>query len=482
MATTSIWRVKGWLGKVVIYVENPDKTDNPAFVEKPDMTERQTQGLSDVIDYAVDSDKTQAADDECAEVLHSFVSGVNCHPSTARAEMIAVKKRFGKESGVVAYHGYQSFAPGEATPELAHAIGVKLAQRLWGEKYQVLVATHLDKENHLHNHFVLNTVSFVDGIKYHRTKGDYWKMREVSDALCREYNLSVIAQPQQGKTKDYGEWQAEQEGRPTWRGLVRSDVDQAIRASMTERQFFDALRQKGYEIKVGKDISVRPPRKERFVRLMRNFGEDYSLEGIRRRILAQSRAERPRQPAPGQPRRYRVRGDWKQKGKITGFRALYFHYCYLLGVFPKDRPQSRGRLHFLLREDLIKLDAITRETRLLAARRIVTAPQLISYQEGLQEKIKALTAQRGELYRLRRTSAVKADGEKLAAVKGQIAAISKELSTLRREVKLCDGIALRSGVMREKLNAVREDERSGKENEQNVQFRRRGGTGRAIEP
>ena len=74
-----------------------------------------------------------------------FVSGINCYPGTAREEMLAVKKRFGKEDGTVAYHGYQSFAPGEATPETVHEIGVKLAEQLWGEKYQVLVATHLDK-------------------------------------------------------------------------------------------------------------------------------------------------------------------------------------------------------------------------------------------------------------------------------------------------------------------------------------------------
>ena len=153
MATTSIWRVKGWLGKVVIYVENPDKTDNPAFYEKRDMSDRQVQGLSDVIDYAVNNEKTQTTD-EAADVVQQFVSGVNCHPGTAREEMLAVKRQFGKEDGIVAYHGYQSFAPGEATPELAHEIGVKLAKQLWGEKYQVIVATHLDKSNHLHNHFV----------------------------------------------------------------------------------------------------------------------------------------------------------------------------------------------------------------------------------------------------------------------------------------------------------------------------------------
>ena len=193
MATTSIWRVNGWLGKVLIYIENPDKTENPDFFEKQDMDGKEAQGLSDVIEYAVQQQKTgKTVESEGETVMRQFVSGVNCSPSTARDEMIAVKKRFGKEDGTVAYHGYQSFAPGEATPELAHEIGLALAKKLWGEKYQVLVATHLDRENHLHNHFVVNTVSFVDGIKYHRTEQDYFDMQRESDRLCREYGLSVI--------------------------------------------------------------------------------------------------------------------------------------------------------------------------------------------------------------------------------------------------------------------------------------------------
>lgn len=286
MATTSIWRVNGWLGKVLIYIENPDKTENPDFFEKQDMDGKEAQGLSDVIEYAVQQQKTgKTVESEGETVMRQFVSGVNCSPSTARDEMIAVKKRFGKEDGTVAYHGYQSFAPGEATPELAHEIGLALAKKLWGEKYQVLVATHLDKENHLHNHFVLNTVSFVDGIKYHRTEQDYFDMQRESDRLCREYGLSVIENPQRGKSKHYGEWRAEQEGRPTYLSLIKADVDTAIRQSMTERQFFYRLRQMGYDVKVGKDITVRPLNYPRGRKLMRNFGEDYSMENIRKRIL-----------------------------------------------------------------------------------------------------------------------------------------------------------------------------------------------------
>ena len=459
MATTSIWRVKGWLGKVVIYAENPEKTANPKFYADRELNEQDGQQLTDVIRYAVNSEKTQEKGNEDGTPLHRFVSGINCSPATARDEMLAVKKRFGKEDGTVAYHGYQSFAPGEATPELAHEIGVKLATRLWGDRYQVIVATHLDKENHLHNHFVLNTVSFVDGIKYHRTKKDYHDMQTVSDELCREYRLSVIENPQYGKAKQYGEWRAEQEQRPTWRGLIRADMDEAIRQSMTERQFFDNLRKKGYEVKIGKDISVRPPGKERFVRLIRNFGEDYSIEQIRRRILSQTRAEKKPSEPTRQVIRIRLFGSLKKTRKITGFRALYFHYCYLLGIFPKNKPkQNRRRLHFLLREDLLKLDAITAETRLLIGHRIDTAEQLFPYRDEVNGKIATLTADRKQLYKAQRTAAVKSDPEKAAEVKAQIAALSKELAALRKEVVLCNTIAERSGVIKEKIKAVREDE------------------------
>ena len=474
MAVTSIWRVNGWLGKVVVYVENPDKTTNPEFYENEDMTERDCQGLDDVIFYAVNSRKTELHKED-SDVLERFVSGINCHPATARAEMMAVKKRFGKEDGTIAYHGYQSFAPGEATPEIAHQIGVELAQRLWGERYQVVVATHLDKSNHLHSHFVLNTVSFVDGIKYHRTAKDYHEMQAVSDDLCREYGLSVIENPQPGKSKHYGEWRAEQEQRPTWRGIVRADVDDVIRQSMTERQFFENLHRKGYEIKVGKDISVRPPGKERFVRLARNFGEAYTLEGIRRRILEQSRAARPLPgPAP-KTKHYRVSGNWQSRKKVTGFRALYFHYCYLLGVFPKSKQQNKRRLHFLLRKDLIKLDAITQEARLLAVHRIDTAKQLSSYQSELESRIADVTSQRRQLYRKQRTAAVKSDEVASAEVCTAIATLSKELSQLRREVKLCSDIAVRSGILPERIQKVREDENhQRKEKTEHDQFRRCG--------
>ncbi|NLX26524.1 MAG: relaxase/mobilization nuclease domain-containing protein [Lentisphaerae bacterium] len=460
MATTSIWAVKGWLGQVVIYAENPEKTANPACYEKEGMTAAQAQGLSDVIDYAAQTRKTGLMN-EHTEVMQHFVTGINCQPETARAEMMATKKHYGKDEGVVAYHGYQSFAPGEATPEIAHEIGVRLAQRLWGDRHQVIVATHLDKVNHLHNHFVLNNVSMVDGRKYYRSNQDYYNMQRESDSLCREYSLSVIENPKPGKSKHYGEWKAEQDGRQTWRGIVKSDVDAAIRGAMTERQFWDNLRKLGYEIKQGKDISLRPPGKERFVRLCRNFGEDYTIENIRRRILAQARPERHVLPPDPPPQKVHLQGTFHKARRMTGLRALYFYYLYRMGVLPKKREPNPKRVYFLFREDIRFIQNIARETRLLAAHSIDTSEQLAAHKGGLASQFKTLCTKRK---RLRYQARGVQDEEKAAALKAEIAALSMKIGELRREVKLCEDIETRSGVMRDKIRRAQEDEKTqGKE-------------------
>lgn len=387
MATTSIWSVKGWLGRVVIYAENPEKTENPAFFERQDMTAPQVQHLEDVIDYAVQERKTVQEENP---VLRQFVSGVNCRPATAREEMMQVKRLHKKEDGVVAYHGYQSFAPGEASPELAHKIGMQLARRLWGDRFQVIVATHLDKANHLHNHFVVNTVSFVDGKRYYRSAKDYHAMRQTSDDLCREYGLSVIESPQAGQAQHRAEWQAAQQGKPTYRSMVKADLDRALAQAMTERQFFDELRRMGYSIKMGKDVTVCPAGRERGLKLERNFGEEYSLAGIRRRILEQ---QRPKRPAPEPTRHVRVfllHGTFRSTRRMKGLRALYFHYLYLLGKLPKHRQRLPEKVHPVHRGELLKIDQISRELRLLCEHEIDTPEQLVLFKTTASKKEAAL--------------------------------------------------------------------------------------------
>ena len=281
MATTSIWRVNGWLGKVLIYIENPDKTENPDFFEKQDMDGKEAQGLSDVIEYAVQQQKTgKAVESEGETVMRQFVSGVNCSPSTARDEMIAVKKRFGKEDGTVAYHGYQSFAPGEATPEQAHEIGKQLADEVLQGKYSYVLTTHIDK-GHVHNHLIFCAVDMVNHRKYNSNRQSYAYIRRTSDRLCREHGLSVV-QPSRDKGKSYAEWDAGRKGK-SWKAKLKAAIDAVIPQAKDFDDFLRLMAAQGYEIKQGKFISFRAPGQERFTRC-KTLGENYTEEAITRRI------------------------------------------------------------------------------------------------------------------------------------------------------------------------------------------------------
>ena len=138
MATTSLWKVENRLDKVIKYTTNIDKTKNENYETNF------YRDLHNTIEYAKADFKTEE---------QVFVTGINCSKDTAFKDMIQTKKHFGKEKGILAYHGFQSFAEGEVTPEQAHEIGVKLAEELWGDKYEVVVSTHVNT-NHIHNHFV----------------------------------------------------------------------------------------------------------------------------------------------------------------------------------------------------------------------------------------------------------------------------------------------------------------------------------------
>jgi hypothetical protein len=174
-----------------------------------------------------------------------YVTGVNCIAEIAYQQMTAAKQRFGKTGGNLAYHAYQSFAPDEVAPEECHQIGVLLAKRIWGDRYEVLVTTHLNTRC-VHNHLVVNSVSFVDGKKLNNNYAMYFKnLRAESDSICRERGLSVIEEPGRSSGCRYLQ-KAEEHGEPTMWNIICSDIDEAIRRSMTDRQFYGHLRQWGY--------------------------------------------------------------------------------------------------------------------------------------------------------------------------------------------------------------------------------------------
>ena len=212
MATTSLWHIEGRLKDLIDYVENPEKT----AAKTPEL-----QDLYNVFTYVQRPEATQKGE---------YVTALNCLKETALRQMILTKKRCGKTDGYIAWHGYQSFKPEEVTPQLAHEIGVKLAKEMWGDRFEIIVTTHLDKE-HIHCHFCFNSVSFRDGGKYNYSKAERKRMMEISDRLCREYGLSVIEKPRKAPSRPV--WLDEKSGKPTRYNVYRVDVQEAIDFSRT---------------------------------------------------------------------------------------------------------------------------------------------------------------------------------------------------------------------------------------------------------
>ena len=421
------------------------------------------------MEYATNKDKTEQ---------RYFVTGVNCDPTTARDEMMIAKVQWNDESEIVCYHGFQSFKHGEVTPEQAHEVGVKLAEKMWGERFQVIVATHLNTDC-LHNHFVVNSVSFTDGKHYHDNKANLRLLRQRSDELCREYALSVIEHPS-GKKKPYALYQAEKNGMPTRDNVTRQAVDEAVSKSFTLKDFDRIMAEMGYR------VSFDPNRKywtvigknwKRPKRLYK-LGEEYTNERIMERITENSYAVKFSRFA--EPQRtvkvFRVKGSLKGAKKIGGLRGLYLHYCYKLGILPKNKKQNYARLHYLLKDDLMKMEAISQETRLLCRNRIDTVEQLLLYKGTLETEKTDLLQKRKELYSKSR----KTGGEEKEAIRSQLSDLSKRLSVIRKEVRLCEGIEARNAALKEKLSTIRADEEQQRKELMTNEHRRR--SGRANRP
>ena len=318
MAVTSIWPIKGRVDKVINYARNPEKTH-----DKEKLSE--LHEIEGVVEYAADEMKTEK---------RAYVTCLNLHSEeTAAQEFMETKRLMHNEGGRSCYHGYQSFKADEVDADTAHSIGVALARELWGDRFQVVIATHCNT-GHYHNHFVINSVSDVDGKKFYNSPADYRRMREVSDRLCREAKISVIEYPADRRA-NYGEWLAEKNGKPTMRSRIREDIDRAILASTTEREFLRVMKEMGYEV-----ITKTPkgsPRVHPIVRIVdggRNFrldklGEYYELDSIKQRIQNNYRRKTPFPEVAEDTKAPYYQYKEKAK-KATGLYALYLYYCYML--------------------------------------------------------------------------------------------------------------------------------------------------------
>lgn len=307
--------------------------------------------LDNAVRYVLNREKTALP-----ETGRALESAVNCTVETAYRDMLDTKRRWDKVNGVQGHHIIHSFAPGEVTPERAHAIGVELAERLLKGRFEAVIATHLD-HGHVHCHIVFNSVSCTDGKMYRDDfKAYFHDIRGISNHLSRENDLSVI-EPK-GRGKDYSEWNAEKNGRPTVRGLVRRDIDAALANSISLHTLFAALEKQGYTVKRGPNVkhtAVKPPGSDRFVRLD-SLGSGYTEADLRKKIEKGPVSTPAPEPEAQNLRPIYIRRTYRvgrktsgYRRRIGGFRRLYLHYLYLLAP---PRPARRRPPPFPVRAEV----------------------------------------------------------------------------------------------------------------------------------
>ena len=439
MATTGFWPVKGRLKEVIDYANNPDKTTAKEYLD---------EDLYAAIRYVENDDKTDQT---------MYVSGINCSKHNAYNEMIAVKRRFGERGKNIAYHGFQSFAPGEVTPEEAHSIGKETARRMWGAQYQVVVTTHLNTGK-IHNHFVLNSVSFKTGKKFRNGIGDRFELRKISDAICAERNKSVIQGNKFYSNKK--EYWVKKNGGMTHRDMLRKDIDEALSQSCSFREIEYYLKTLGYKFE--RDFyydhpSVYADGWKRAVRIS-SLGEQYSKENIHKRCL-----ENQRKPelytfvTPAWKRRplFVLERDKYISGWDDTIIVLFELFIEILKICIVGNTQEYDNrpVSPMMRAEMRKLDRYIEEYNLLCDNNLDSPKKLLDFQENLSSRISELEQERYALrLKLRRVKTPEED----AALKEQCKEITKKITPLRKEYK----IAMRIEEHIPKIKALLDAERN----------------------
>ena len=408
MATTKIWKIKSRFDNVIDYITNKDKTNNK-----------------------------------------KYVTSINCMADIAFKEMSITKQQFNKTGGILGFHAYQSFKGCEVTADEAHEIGIRIAEELWGDKFQVVVTTHTNTKN-VHNHFVINSVSFVDGKKYYDNKTNYAIMRKVSDNICKEYELQTLEE------KSYYKNISNKYARSSkYLNSVRTDIDYAISQASTYNDFTKILTKMGYELEHSSNkMSIRKFPYKRYARVERTFGEEYSKESILFRIKHSIAFKVPF------PEYHTLTGRYKRKSKTPirnkpkakGLRALYYYYCYLLKVFPKQKyPPKYSKA---MQEEIKKMDDYSNSARFLAKYNITTLAEIKEYKFSAINKIVELKGLRENLWRKHKRIKIFEEGQLICS---EIQKLATKIDELNRNIKLCNFIENNSLRMKDSIKEMNQE-------------------------
>lgn len=452
MATTKIWKVQKRLDHVINYATNEEKTKNINSKYRMD----EFDSIRQVMTYATNPDKTEKL---------FYTTGINCEVKDAVKQMQFVKTFYGKENGILAFHAYQSFNEGEVTPEIAHEIGVKLANEMWGDRFQVVVSTHLNTK-HLHNHFVINSVSFKDGKKYYSNLSNTALLRKTSDEICEEYGLSILKEKTCKSGINFENFYKKFMRDSDYYKFAKEDIDYAIEHSWTYKEFLKRLKEMGYEVYFrANKISVRMYPHKRNIRIERVFGEEYSIENIKNKICSRYPSREEVIKTKTYDKRLFYKGSVKKLRKPKGIIALYYYYRYLIKLYTRNNTQHK--LTPKMREEVKKMDEYSEKIRFLCKYKIETMSDVDNVKEKKQEEMQNILNTRNRLYYKRQ----KLDNEsEKDSVTKEIINVTSILQKVRKEIRLCDDIYDSVPRMKKQIKEVDE---KGNENAKEKKLKER---------
>ena len=464
MAITKIWAIKCRVEDAIDYTTNEEKTLNLNYEIENDTEEFKEDYESEYDKYYeeetpniyndFDVSFNYATNPEKTEQQH-YITALNCFKETAKEEMKITKEQYGKLGGIVAFHLVQSFKENEVSPEIAHEIGVRLAEEIFGERFEVVVSTHLNTKCY-HNHFIINSVSRIDGMKYYDTHTTYARIREVSDELCREYKLSVLKEKITNKTNiSYTNFQKKYQNTPYYK-TTKADIDKAIRQAYTYDDFENILSKMGYTLTYrANKLSVCANNYKRNIRIERAFGKEYTIERIEKRIFEENDTRVPFHDVYSGRRLYtkkkksiRTKVDKKYR---TSLYRLYLYYRYKLNQYRNN--DDNKTLTPEQQQAIKQMEQYSEDARFLSSKKIHTSEELFLYKQALLLELENLDLEYMKVIRNGSTTLTKGE-------------IQYKTNLLKKEVEICKRIEERIPKIKEELKPKDEGKEQGKESVQ----------------
>ena len=448
MAIVFIKDIKTRLDKTLSYIGNKEKTENENYEEI-------FLDLHNALNYTVDDLKTEEK---------YYVSGINCKYENAFKRMSETKKEYDKTDGILGYHIIQSFAPGEGTPESIHELGKEFARRAFGDRFEVVVATHLNT-GCIHNHFVLNSVSFMDGKKYYDNNKSYARLREISDELCKEYELSVIVNPKKRSRKPYDLYMAEKNGEWTKDAIIKRDIDECILKTTGERAFYYEMKKLGYSFNFERKYpTISHPKFER-PRRLKTLGEGYTPQDIQKRIM--SKGQRYKIEIPEQDNLVHV---FFEPLVEPNYQQVYVSFVKFVG-YVKNNPNTNREVDKYLIDEMRKLDKLIEQQNLLCDNDIETPEKLEKYKDSCKSELQDCNEARERYRKMLKVEARKGNETEVAKIKDEITLLTERMRILRKDIRICDRIQEQEPEIENKINRIMND-KERKEMSTDERFRR----------